>query len=138
MADDHHSKGGIARAAKLSPEERSSIARHAALSRHKKDMPKAVAEGVLEIGDLKIPRRTGSYALSDGTPSHPEALAHQLMVHRRSCGRRTCSRLSARNSKRPLYPCSSSPRTRHPALAVWDMATRRNCCPKCVGCIKTQ
>lgn len=55
MSDDHHSKGGIARAANLSPEERSAIARHAALSRHKKGLPKAIAEGVLEIGDLKIP-----------------------------------------------------------------------------------
>ena len=54
MTDDHHSKGGIARAANLSPEERSAIARHAALSRHKKDLPKAIAEGILEIGDLKI------------------------------------------------------------------------------------
>ncbi len=55
MNSDHHSKGGLARAKSLSPEERSAIARRAALARHKKDLPKAIAEGILEIGDLKIP-----------------------------------------------------------------------------------
>lgn len=55
MSSDYHSEGGKARAASLSPEERSAIARRAALTRHKKDMPKAIAEGVLQIGDLKIP-----------------------------------------------------------------------------------
>lgn len=55
MTDDYHAKGGVARAASLTAEERSAIARRAALARHKKDLPKAVAEGVLEIGNLKIP-----------------------------------------------------------------------------------
>ena len=49
---DHHSKGGKARARKLSPEQRSAIARRAALARHKSDMPKAIAEGDLKIGDI--------------------------------------------------------------------------------------
>lgn len=49
------SKGGAARAAALSPEERSAIARRAALARHGRDLPKAVAEGVLIIGDRHIP-----------------------------------------------------------------------------------
>ena len=55
MSESPHSKGGIARALSLSKVERSVIARHAALARHKKDRPKAIAEGVLEIGDLRIP-----------------------------------------------------------------------------------
>src|SRR5687767_2880420 len=54
MPDDYHSKGGKARAQKLSAEERSAIARHAALSRHNKDLPRAIAEGVLMIGDTRI------------------------------------------------------------------------------------
>lgn len=44
-----------ARAASLSKTERSAIARRAALSRHRSEMPKAVAEGVLQIGDIKMP-----------------------------------------------------------------------------------
>jgi len=44
-----------ARAAALSPEERSAIARHAALARHGKPLPKAVAEGYLQVGDLVLP-----------------------------------------------------------------------------------
>ena len=52
---DFHSKGGIARAKSLTPEERSAIARNAALARHGKALPKAVAEGTLIIGDLRIP-----------------------------------------------------------------------------------
>ena len=47
--------GGIARAKALSGEERSAIARRAALMRHGKDMPKAVAEGVLSIGETALP-----------------------------------------------------------------------------------
>jgi hypothetical protein len=45
----------LARKESLSPEDRSAIARKAALSRHRKDMPKAIAEGVLRIGNLAIP-----------------------------------------------------------------------------------
>lgn len=47
--------GAVARAKSLSPEERSAIARKAALSRHRKDMPKAIAEGVLRMGNLEMP-----------------------------------------------------------------------------------
>ena len=49
------SAGGQARAKALSPSERSAIARRAALARHGKDLPRAIAEGVLLIDDLKIP-----------------------------------------------------------------------------------
>lgn len=53
--EDARSKGGLARAASLSPEARSAIARKAALSRHNKDLPRAIAEGTLIIGNLRIP-----------------------------------------------------------------------------------
>ena len=55
------SKGGKARAAKLSPEERSEIARNAALDRW--EVPKATHSGNLEIGNLVIP----CAVLEDGT-----------------------------------------------------------------------
>ena len=50
-------KGGIARAAKMTPEERSLIAKKAAAIRWgiPSDIPRAVAEGVLVIGTLRIP-----------------------------------------------------------------------------------
>jgi hypothetical protein len=44
----------IARTNSLTAEERSAIARRAALARHDKDLPKAIAEGVIIIGELKI------------------------------------------------------------------------------------
>ena len=46
--------GAVARAKSLSPTERSAIARKAALSRHRPGMPKAIAEGVLKIGDVEL------------------------------------------------------------------------------------
>jgi hypothetical protein len=51
------SKGGLARAAKLTPEERSLVAKKAAAVRWgiPSDIPKAVAEGILVIGELRIP-----------------------------------------------------------------------------------
>jgi len=45
----------LARANALSPEDRSAIARRAALARHGRNLPKAVAEGTLWIGDLPLP-----------------------------------------------------------------------------------
>lgn len=48
------SKGGEARAKALTKEERSAIARRAALARHNKGMPRAIAEGTLFIGNLRI------------------------------------------------------------------------------------
>lgn len=48
------SKGGDARAKALTKEERSAIARRAAIARHSKGMPKAIAEGSLFIGNLRI------------------------------------------------------------------------------------
>ena len=48
------SKGGDARAKALTQDERSAIARRAALARHSKGMPKAIAEGSLFIGNLRI------------------------------------------------------------------------------------
>ena len=44
-------KGAVARANSLTAEDRSAIARKAALTRHSKGMPKAIAEGELVIGD---------------------------------------------------------------------------------------
>lgn len=46
---------GQARANALTPDERSAIARRAALTRHRKDMPNAIAEGILKMGDLRMP-----------------------------------------------------------------------------------
>jgi len=51
-------KGGLARAAKLTPEERSNIAQKAAKERWDNpnpNLPKATHRGVLRIGDMKIP-----------------------------------------------------------------------------------
>jgi len=45
----------LARSASMSPSDRSAIARRAALTRHRKDMPKAIAEGVLTIGNISMP-----------------------------------------------------------------------------------
>lgn len=53
--DESKKAGGIARAKSLSGEERSAIARRAALTRHRGDLPKAIAEGVLEIGNVTLP-----------------------------------------------------------------------------------
>jgi hypothetical protein len=47
--------GALARRDALSPEERSAIARRAALARHGKELPRAIAEGTLWIGDLPLP-----------------------------------------------------------------------------------
>jgi P63C domain len=47
--------GALARAKKLSPEERAAIARRAALIRHGRQLPKAIAEGSLRIGDVFLP-----------------------------------------------------------------------------------
>ena len=44
-----------ARSQKLTAEERSAIARRAAFAKHDHGLPKAIAEGSLIIGDLKIP-----------------------------------------------------------------------------------
>jgi hypothetical protein len=53
--DEAKQAGGYARAKALSSEERSAIARRAALVRHRGDLPKAIAEGILEIGNLALP-----------------------------------------------------------------------------------
>lgn len=50
-------KGGIARRDKLTPEQRSDIARKAAIARHrpnKDSLPKAIREGVIKMGELEI------------------------------------------------------------------------------------
>lgn len=47
-------KGGIARAAALTEEERSEIARQAAEARWSKHMPHATHEGIIKIGDIEI------------------------------------------------------------------------------------
>lgn len=53
--DESKAKGGLARAAALSPEERKDIARKAALARWETPLPKAEYTGVLTIGDAEIP-----------------------------------------------------------------------------------
>ncbi|HEV2629520.1 MAG TPA: P63C domain-containing protein [Pseudolabrys sp.] len=53
--DESKQAGGFARAKALSQEQRSAIARRAALARFGKDLPKAIAEGVLKIGDVRLP-----------------------------------------------------------------------------------
>jgi hypothetical protein len=52
--DPNKVAGALARANSLSPKDRSAIARRAALARHGKGLPKAVAEGTLQIGDLML------------------------------------------------------------------------------------
>lgn len=54
MKDEKKAAAAIARSNSLTPEERSAIARRAALTRHGRDLPKAIAEGVLIIGDMRI------------------------------------------------------------------------------------
>lgn len=56
-------KGGLARAAALTPERRREIASAAARTRHNRPLLKATHSGVLEIADLKI----SCYVLEDGT-----------------------------------------------------------------------
>jgi hypothetical protein len=55
--DTKHSKGGKARAEKLSPEERREIASNAAKTRWAElsNLPMATHDGVLHIGDIEIP-----------------------------------------------------------------------------------
>jgi hypothetical protein len=55
VIDESKKAGGFARANSLTGEERSAIARKAALTRHRKDLPHAIAEGILTIGELKLP-----------------------------------------------------------------------------------
>lgn len=54
MKDGKKVDAALARAESLTKVERSAIARRAALVRHGKDLPKAIAEGTLTIGDLKL------------------------------------------------------------------------------------
>lgn len=54
MVDQSKVAGALARAQSLTKEERSAIARKAALTRHRKDLPKAIAEGILRIGNLEL------------------------------------------------------------------------------------
>lgn len=53
--DEAKQAGGYARAKALSKEERSGIARRAAIVRHRGELPKAIAEGTLEIGAVALP-----------------------------------------------------------------------------------
>ena len=48
-------KGGLARAESLTPEQRSEIAKKAALKRWSGNTPQAIKEGVLKIGTTEIP-----------------------------------------------------------------------------------
>jgi len=53
--DPNKVAGARARALALTPEQRSAIARRAAMVRYGKELPKAIAEGTLQIGDLLLP-----------------------------------------------------------------------------------
>jgi hypothetical protein len=53
--DQRKVAAAIARKESLSAEDRSAIARKAALARHSKGLPRAIAEGTLVIGSLEIP-----------------------------------------------------------------------------------
>lgn len=55
MKDVKKVAGGLARRDALTPKERSAIARRAALARHGRYLPKAIAQGEIIIGDLRIP-----------------------------------------------------------------------------------
>jgi hypothetical protein len=61
--DGGRSKGGKARAQKLTSEQRSDIAKRAAAARWNKDLPRAAYSGELTIGDMTFP----CSVLSDGT-----------------------------------------------------------------------
>jgi hypothetical protein len=54
MKNENKVDAALARAQSLTGAERSAIAKRAALVRHGKQLPKAVAEGFLTIGDLKL------------------------------------------------------------------------------------
>src|SRR5882762_10241420 len=56
-------KGGFARAEALTPEQRSLIAKKAAIARWAEKMPRAINAGFLPIGKVKIP----VFVLSDET-----------------------------------------------------------------------
>jgi hypothetical protein len=62
-AENPKAKGGYARAEALSPEERSEIARKAAMARWSSNLPRATHEGILHIGSIAIP----CAVLEDGT-----------------------------------------------------------------------
>lgn len=59
---DGRSKGGSARAASLTPDERSAIAKKAAQAKHNKPLPIATHKGLLKIGDTEIQ----CFVLDDG------------------------------------------------------------------------
>src|SRR5262249_13389245 len=61
--NEMQSKGGKARAKKLTRDERKAIAKAAAEARWDKEIPKATHEGLLTIGDMEIP----CAVLEDGT-----------------------------------------------------------------------
>ena len=71
-------KGGIARAQSLSPERKKEIAKRAAEVRWASTLPRAIAEGVLVIGDLHIP-----CAVLDDKDS--TRVLTQVSIHARHC-----------------------------------------------------
>jgi len=54
MKDAKKVAGAVARARALSPEDRSAIARKAALARHADGLPRAIAQGVLLLGEAQL------------------------------------------------------------------------------------
>ena len=65
MKDEKKARGGLARAAKLTDDERKAVARKAAIVRWDRvnDVPQSAYTGDLEIGDMVFP----CSVLSDGT-----------------------------------------------------------------------
>ncbi len=85
-------KGGLARAAKLTPEERSDIAKKAAVARWERGEPilKATHEGPLNISGIKIP----AYVLEDGTRILSQRGLQQSIGLSRSGGKDGARRVS--------------------------------------------
>lgn len=102
MADERRldaSKGGKERARRLSAEERREIARRAAEKRWGTETPEAVADGVLEIGDMAFP----CAVLSDGTRVLTETDLMRGMGMYRSGALSTRRAGAERGARTPLY-----------------------------------
>lgn len=103
---DLKSKGGIARAKSLSPEERTDIAKRAAAARwglpeDRGLLPEANSQGVLPIGDIKV----DCYVLKDGRRLiHKRAMARALGL--KSEGGNALMKTLGGKTLSPLMPAS--------------------------------
>ena len=99
-----HSKGGVARAAALSPEERSDIARAGARSRWEQERadgptPKATHRGTVEIGAASIP----CAVLEDGRRILSEFGITQALGSRSGASKRIKKRQSETGAVTPVF-----------------------------------